>query len=112
MSKDFVIPKVNPLIYNNPAIREMVSVDSINLKKVGERFVYYRGCFSEDTEILGKSGWQNYSQVKVGQKIWTVNLNTERLIVKATRKGISKKLKNKKGIINNLAKEVNIGRVS
>ena len=54
MSKDFVIPKVNPLIYSNPAVQEMVTVDSINLKKVGDRFIYYRGSY-EQTEAISIS---------------------------------------------------------
>ena len=54
MSKDFVIPKVNPLIQNNKAIQSMVSMDSINLKKVGQRFIYYRGSY-EQTEAISIS---------------------------------------------------------
>src|SRR4030066_1181780 len=54
MSKDFVIPKVNPLIQNNKVVADMVSVDSINLKKVGTRFIYYRGSY-EQTEAISIS---------------------------------------------------------
>src|SRR3990167_5806909 len=54
MSKDFVIPKVNPLILNNKAIGDMISVDSITLKKVGQRFIYYRGSY-EQTEAISIS---------------------------------------------------------
>ena len=54
MSKDFVIPKVNPLIMGNPALQQMVTVDSINLKKVGDRFIYYRGSY-EQTEAISIS---------------------------------------------------------
>lgn len=54
MSKDFVIPKVNPLIYGNDAIKKLVSVDSINLKKIGDRFIYYRGSY-EQTEAISIS---------------------------------------------------------
>jgi hypothetical protein len=54
MSKDFVIPKVNPLIENNKVIKDMISVDSINLKKVGQRFIYYRGSY-EQTEAISIS---------------------------------------------------------
>ena len=43
---DFVIPKVNPMIERNPAIRDIVKgTDSTNLKKVGDRFIYFRGAF-------------------------------------------------------------------
>src|SRR3990167_6756977 len=54
MSKDFVIPKVNPLIQNNRAVFNMVSNDSINLKKIGQRFIYYRGSY-EQTEAISIS---------------------------------------------------------
>lgn len=49
--KDFVIPKVDPLIIKNPAIAEMVTKDNITLKQVGDRFIYYRGAFSERKAI-------------------------------------------------------------
>ncbi len=54
MSKDFVVPKVNPLITNNKCIEDIVTVDSINLKKVGQRFIYYRGSY-EQTEAISIS---------------------------------------------------------
>ncbi len=49
--KDFVIPKVNPLIQRNKKIAEMLKSDSVTLKKFGERFVYYRGSFVEREAI-------------------------------------------------------------
>lgn len=44
---DFVIPKVNPMLDRNPQIRAMVknTSNSINLKQVGDRFIYFRGAF-------------------------------------------------------------------
>lgn len=44
---DFVIPKVNPMLDRNPKLREMIknTSDSINLKAVGDRFLYFRGAF-------------------------------------------------------------------
>jgi hypothetical protein len=54
MSKDFVIPKVNPLIQRNPSIKAMVGTDSLNLKQVGDRFIYYRGSY-EQTEAISIS---------------------------------------------------------
>lgn len=54
MSKDFVIPKVNPLIENNKVIRDSVTYDSINIKKIGNRFIYYRGSY-EQTEAISIS---------------------------------------------------------
>ena len=52
---DFVKPKVNPLIASNPAIASIVSDDSVSLKKVGDRFVYFKGGFS-DREAISISG--------------------------------------------------------
>lgn len=50
--KDFVTPKVNPLISNNPALQNMVGdVDSMGLKKVGDRFVYFRSSWDEASGI-------------------------------------------------------------
>jgi hypothetical protein len=48
---DFVKPKVNPLINSNAAVRAMVQDDSISLKKVGDRFIYFKGAFSETSAI-------------------------------------------------------------
>lgn len=52
--KDFVTPKVNPIIQKNPHIDKIVSVDSVNLKQIGDRFIYYRGAFS-DVEAISIS---------------------------------------------------------
>lgn len=42
--KDFVTPKVDPLIESNPAIKSMIGkTDSTALKSIGDRFVYFRG---------------------------------------------------------------------
>lgn len=49
--KDFVMPKVDPIITSNPKIEGMVSKDSVALKQVGDRFVYFRGAFSEREAI-------------------------------------------------------------
>lgn len=48
---DFVKPKVDPLIASNPTINQMVTSDSISIKQVGDRFIYYRGGFSERAAI-------------------------------------------------------------
>ena len=52
--KDLVAPKVNPLIANNKIFQKMVTYDSLNLKKIGSRFIYYRGSF-EQTEAISLS---------------------------------------------------------
>lgn len=48
---DFVKPKVNPLIASNPLIAQYVHDDSIELKKVGDRFIYFKGAFSQTSAI-------------------------------------------------------------
>ncbi len=53
--KDFVIPKVNPLINSNPGIHKYVTDDSVSLKKIGNRFVFFKGGFS-DREAISISG--------------------------------------------------------
>lgn len=54
MAKDFVVPKVDPLIMRNPTIKKMIGVDSMSLKQVGGRFIYYRGSY-ETTEAISIS---------------------------------------------------------
>ena len=49
--KDFVAPKVDPLIHSNPEISRLVSKDSVTLKQIGNRFIYFRGAFSEREAI-------------------------------------------------------------
>lgn len=46
--KDFVSPKVDPLIVSNPVISQMVGkTDSTALKSIGDRFIYFRGSWEE-----------------------------------------------------------------
>lgn len=54
MSKDFVVPKVNPLISNNKTLKKMMGVDTASLKQVEDRYIYYRGSF-EQTEAISIS---------------------------------------------------------
>lgn len=50
--KDFVLPKVNPLIASNPIINGMIGdTNSTALKSVGDRFVYFRGSWEEASAI-------------------------------------------------------------
>lgn len=50
--KDFVTPKVDPLIANNPALKGMIGeTDSMGLKSVGKRFVYFRSSWDEASGI-------------------------------------------------------------
>ena len=53
--QDFVKPKVNPLIASNDAISDIVTDDSVSLKKVKDRFIYFKGGFSE-REAISISG--------------------------------------------------------
>jgi uncharacterized protein YlaI len=41
--QDFVVPKVNPLISSNAIISKDMGSDSVSLKKMGERFIYFKG---------------------------------------------------------------------
>lgn len=41
--QDFVVPKVNPLISSNPLIAKEMGSDSVSLKKLGDRFIYFKG---------------------------------------------------------------------
>jgi hypothetical protein len=52
--KDFVIPKVNPLIYSNPVIQNSMESDRENLKSINKRFLYFNGAASE-REAISKS---------------------------------------------------------
>lgn len=49
--QDFVKPKVDPLISSNPAIASSMGNDSVSQKKVGDRFIYFKGGFSEREAI-------------------------------------------------------------
>lgn len=49
--QSFVVPKVNPIIESNPAISRHIGADAVALKKVGKRYVYFKGGFSEREAI-------------------------------------------------------------
>lgn len=51
LMKDFVVPKVNPLIYSNPAIKDSMDSDRENLKSIGGRYLYFKGAASEREAI-------------------------------------------------------------
>src|SRR5690606_29200112 len=48
---DFVKPKVDPLISSNPAIAASMGNDSVSQKKVGDRFVFFKGGYSQRDAI-------------------------------------------------------------
>lgn len=41
--QDFVVPKVNPLISSNPTIAADMGSDSVSLKRLGDRFIFFKG---------------------------------------------------------------------
>lgn len=41
--QDFVIPKVNPLGASNPALAKHIGQESVSLKRVGDRFIFFKG---------------------------------------------------------------------
>lgn len=86
MSKDFVVPKVNPLIKKNSVVKKMLGTDTQNLKGIGDRFIYYRGCFSENTELLTVDGWKKHGEVKKGELMPTINQETEEVELKPINK--------------------------
>lgn len=50
--RDFVTPKVDPIINNNPIYQQFVGgTDSTALKSIGDRFVYFRGSWEEAAAI-------------------------------------------------------------
>jgi hypothetical protein len=54
LSKDFVKPKVDPLIESNPQIKNSLGSSSETLKKIGDRFIHFKGAYSE-TEAISTS---------------------------------------------------------
>lgn len=54
MSKDFVVPKIDPLIARNKVLKDLVGVDTVALKQVADRYIYYRGSY-EQTEAISIS---------------------------------------------------------
>jgi len=54
ITRDFVVPKVDPLIEKNPILKSMIGLDSRYLKQIGDRFIYYRGTW-EQTEAISIS---------------------------------------------------------
>jgi len=49
--KGFVQPKVDSLITSNPAIRKLITTDSMSLKQIGERFIHFKGTGSQREAI-------------------------------------------------------------
>lgn len=51
LMKDFVVPKVNPLIYSNKFIKDSIDSDRENLKSIAKRYLYFKGAASEREAI-------------------------------------------------------------
>lgn len=49
--QDFVKPKVDPLISSNDAIAKLMGNDSVSQKKVGDRFIFFKGGYSQRDAI-------------------------------------------------------------
>lgn len=88
-----VKPKLNPLIMNNPAIRQMMTVDSEGLKGFGNSFLHVIGansesnaisfsadvlkidekdrCFSNNVSILTKAGWKSIIDLTTNDEVFS-----------------------------------------
>ncbi|MEM1750223.1 MAG: anaerobic ribonucleoside-triphosphate reductase [Desulfurococcaceae archaeon] len=78
--------------YSGPFIRRN-SLDYVKVKQNIQRLLFNLNypsrvgmqCLSEDTEILTPEGWKSYSEVRVGDQIYTFNIETHRLEVKEVK---------------------------
>jgi hypothetical protein len=62
-ANQFVSEKVNQIISLNPAINSLVKdKDNLDQKKVGERFIYYRGTFTEKAALMFSSDLNVYDE--------------------------------------------------
>lgn len=103
--QDFVKPKVNPIILQNPAIKKEIVEDSQTLKKVRDRFIYFRGAFEEkqaisisldcllmdevdrcftdpNIEILTKKGWKKITDITIDDYIPSLHPGSHRVSYK------------------------------
>jgi len=78
----FVGGKVNRIIANNPSmLKDVADKDSIEQKQVENSMIYFRGCVDEKTEVLTENGWCSFNQISVGDKLPTLNIETNRVEV-------------------------------
>lgn len=69
--------RVNRLIQQNPSLAALVKdKDTIEQKQVRDAMLYFRGCVDEKTELLTERGWCTYGDVKVGDRLPTLNMAT------------------------------------
>lgn len=62
-ANQFVSEKVNQIIRLNPAIAAtVIDKDNLEQKKVGERFIYYRGTFTEKAALMFSSDLNVYDE--------------------------------------------------
>ena len=56
---------------------------------------YFAGCYSKDTKVVTRDGFKKYNEVKVGDKIYTVNVKTNKIELKPIKRIIVKKYNGK-----------------
>lgn len=49
--KEMIVPKVNPIFDSNPKLKELLTQDSQNVKRVGNRTLFFRGAWTERDAI-------------------------------------------------------------
>lgn len=49
--KEMIVPKVNPIFDSNPTLKELLTQDSQNVKRVGNRTIFFRGAWTERDAI-------------------------------------------------------------
>ena len=75
--QDMVGGSFNRIIAQNPILLDWVKdKDTIEQKSVGDSMIFYRGCVDEQTEVLTENGWCKVGQVKIGDRLPTLNMGT------------------------------------
>lgn len=78
----FRVPFIHIAIENAGAAAVGIAAALNALKKENVNIVCYAGdgaCYSEDTEVFTESGFRNIKELKIGEKIWSVNPETNEL---------------------------------
>jgi len=78
--RDFAGGKVNRIIAQNPIYKQWTQdKDSVEQKRIGNSMIYFRGCFDAKTEVLTKKGWKSYKEIRIGDKLPSLNLGTQKI---------------------------------
>ena len=56
---------------------------------------YFAGCYSKDTRVITRNGFKKYNEIKVGDKIYTINIKTNKIELKPIKRIIVKKYRGK-----------------